>query len=111
MNRCKLLIASFAIILSFSAQILPQTQTVSLELEKLKQLRNSLSPSENNAGFDAQIKDLESDLAGNRLFSSLYKLQNLWLGLESFSYNEKRSLIVQDKLPLLEVEWKKVGED
>lgn len=111
MNRCKLLIVSFAIILFFSAQVLAQTQSVLLELEKIKQMRNALNPSENNSGFDVQIKDLESDLAANRLFSSLYKLQNLWLGVESFSYNEKQSSIVQDKLPLLEIEWKKVGED
>lgn len=97
------------VVVSFNC--LAQKQLIADEVAKLQQARNALDPKNDNSGFDVQIKDLEKDLSANRLFSSLYKLQNLWLGVESFSYNEKRSLIVQDKLPLLEVEWKKVGED
>jgi hypothetical protein len=88
-----------------------QKQLIADEIAKLRQVRNELNPQDDNSGFDLQIKDLEKDLAADRLFSSLYKLQNLWLGVVSSSYNDKQSLVVQDKLPLLEVEWKKVGAD
>lgn len=90
---------------------LAQKQLIADEIAKLRKVRNELNPQNDNSAFDIQFKDLEMDLAANRLFSSLYKLQNLWLGVASASYDEKKILIVQDKLPLLEVEWKKIGED
>lgn len=99
------------LILAVSFSCLAQKQLIANEVAKLQQARNELDPKNDNSGFDAQIKDLEKDLSANRLFSSLYKLQNLWLGVESSSYNEKKSLVVQDKLPLLEVEWKKMGDE
>lgn len=99
------------LMVGISINCLAQKQLIADEIAKLQQMRKELNPQNDNSGFDVQIKDLENDLAANRLFCSLYKLQNLWLGVESFSYNEKKSLIVQDKLPLLEIEWKKIGED
>ena len=111
MNRYKFLIICFSIILSFAVQNLAQTEVVSAELIKLKETRNNLKPSDDNAAFDTQFKDLEQDLEAKRLFSALYKLQFLWIGLATNYYYEKQSEIVQDKLPLLEIEWNKVGKD
>lgn len=99
------------LIVAVSFNCFAQKQLIADEVAKLQQARNELDPKNDNSGFDVQIKDLENDLSANRLFSSLYKLQNLWLGVESFNYNEKKSLVVQDKLPLLEIEWKKMGDE
>lgn len=94
-----------------SLPISAQSSAVTVEINKLKEMRKALSPSDSNAAFDAQFKDVEIDVATNRLFASLYKLQAVWLGVASLSYNEKQIEIVQDKLPLLEIEWKKAGAE
>lgn len=107
----KLLSIKFLIVLFVVSQVLAQTSAISTEIKKLEDLNKTFKPGPNNPGFDPLFKDLEKELEANRLFAALYKLQNLWLGVVSFSYDEKKSLIVQDKLPLLEIEWKKAGED
>ncbi|MBX7173352.1 MAG: hypothetical protein K1X72_20455 [Pyrinomonadaceae bacterium] len=99
------------LMIAVSFNCFAQKQLIAEKVAKLQQARNELDPKNDNSGFDVQIKDLENDLSANRLFAGLYKLQNLWLGVESFNYNEKKSLVVQDKLPLLEVEWKKMGDE
>lgn len=109
--RDRKLFLLFYLILAISFNCLAQKQLIVDETKKIQQTRSELDPKNDNSGFDVQIKDLENDLSANRLFSSLYKLQNLWLGVESSSYNEKKSLVVQDKLPLLEVEWKKMDDE
>jgi hypothetical protein len=86
-----------------------QKQLIVDEVAKLRQARSELSPKNDNSAFDVQFRDLESDLTAGRLYAALYKLQNLWLAVASFDFNEKKSVVVQDRLPLLEVEWKEVG--
>jgi hypothetical protein len=88
-----------------------QKQLIADEVARLRRIRSELNPKNDNSAFDVQFRELESDLAADRLYAALYKLQTLWLAVSSFSFDEKKSAVVQDKLPLLEVEWKNVGED